>query len=222
MATIIRKNSTTQSPSGTVVHPIAFDFENMNDRANEYLETVRREAAKIVHEANQQAEAIRRQAEVLGRAAAQRTAEKVLEERTADRFNAFNATLQQIVAETTSARDEWIRRWEQTAVSVATAIAERVIRREVHERPEIKQQWISEALHLAAGAADVTLHLNPADYDMLGEHAEKLAESLGKLAPTNIVSDPAVTEGGCIVQTRLGSIDQQIESQLARIQEELT
>ncbi len=29
-------------------------------------------------------------------------------------------------------------------------------------------------------------------------------------------------EGGCVVQTRLGSIDQQIESQLARIQEELT
>jgi flagellar assembly protein FliH len=221
MATIIRNNSSSEVASGQRVQPVAFNFENMNDRANEYLESVRREAAKIVQQANQQAESIRRQAEILGRATAQQVAQKALEQKIADRFNAFNTTLEQIVAETTSARDEWIRRWESTAVAVVIAIAERVIRREVREQPKIKQQWITEALHLAAGAADVSLHLHPADYDMLGDHAEKLSESLGKLAPTHIVSDPDVTEGGCIVQTRLGRIDQQIEAQLTRIQEEL-
>jgi flagellar biosynthesis/type III secretory pathway protein FliH len=101
-------------------------------------------------------------------------------------------------------------------------MAERIIRRQLEREPEITLQWIREALQMAAGAADVALHLNPADHTLLGSRAKQLAQSLSGLAPTTIVADPAVSPGGCVVQTRLGRIDQQIESQLARIQEELT
>ena len=69
MATIIRHNSSAEETSGRPIQPVAFNFEDMNDRANEYLETVRREAAKIVQQAHQQAEQVRRQAEAAGRAA---------------------------------------------------------------------------------------------------------------------------------------------------------
>jgi len=36
------------------------------------------------------------------------------------------------------------------------------------------------------------------------------------------VADPDITPGGCRVDTQFGSIDQQLETQLARIEEELT
>ena len=221
MATIIRHNSSTEMPSGRTVQPVAFNFEDMNDRANEYLESVRCEAAKIVQQAHQQAEQVRRQAEAAGRAAAEQSAQLALDEKIAARLNSFIAALDQLVADTNDAKADWHRRWEQSAVAVAAAIAQRIVRREIQHRPEISLEWIRDALRLAAGAADVTLHLNPSDYEMLGSRSEQLAQALGKLAPTSIVADPAVSAGGCVVQTRLGRIDQQIESQLARIQEEL-
>ena len=222
MATIIRQHDSTEARPGRTVQPVAFNFEDMNDRANEYLETVRRESAKIVQQAHQQAEQVRRQAETAGRAAAEQTAQRIFDEKMAERLNSLIAALDQLVVETNDARAEWLRRWEQSAVAVAAAIAERIIRRELEREPEITLEWVREALQMAAGASDVTLHLNPADYTLLGSRAKQLAQSLSGLTPTNIVSDPAVSQGGCLVQTRLGRIDQQIESQLARIQEELS
>ncbi len=221
MATIIRNNSSAEATSGRPLRAVAFSFDDMNDRANEYLEKVRQEAAKIVQQAHQQAEQVRRQAEAAGRAAAEQAAQVALEKKVAGHVGNFILALEQLVSETSIARSEWLERWEQSALAVAAAIAERIIRREIKRQPEISQQWISEALRLAAGAADVTLHLNPSDYELLGDHAEQLAQSLGKLAPTSVVADPTITAGGCVVETRLGRIDQQIESQLARIQEEL-
>jgi flagellar assembly protein FliH len=221
MATIIRKYGTTQSPSGQSVQPVAFDFEDINDRANEYLQTVRTEAAKIVQQAHQQAEQIRRQAEAAGQAAAQQTAQRALDEKISARFDTFVAALDRLVTETNEAKVAWLCRWEQSAVAVATAIASRIIRRELDRQPEITLKWIGEALQLAAGANDVTVHLNPADYELLGSRAKKLVQSLGGLAPTSVVADSAVSAGGCVVHTRLGRIDQQIEAQLARIEEEL-
>jgi flagellar assembly protein FliH len=222
MATIIRHNSAVEVTTGRPVQPIAFNFEDMNDRANEYLETVRREAAKIVQQAHQQAEQVRRQAEVAGRAAAEQAAQRAMDEKITDRLNSFVAALDQLVAETDDAKADWLRRWEQSAVAVAAAIAQRIIRREIQQLPEIPLEWIRDALRLAAGATDVTLQLNPSDFELLGDRAEKLAQSLGKLAPTNIVADATVSAGGCVVQTKLGRIDQQIESQLARIEQELS
>jgi flagellar assembly protein FliH len=221
MAMIIRRNSAAEETSGRPVQSIAFNFEDMNDRANDYLETVRREAAKIVQQAHQQAEQVRRQAETAGRAAAVEAAQRSLDEKIADRLSHFVAALDRLVNETNEAKADWLRRWEHSAVAVSAAIAQRIIRRELVQQPDISLEWIRESLRLASGAADVTLHMNPSDYELLAGGAEQLAQSLGKLAPTNIVSDPEVTPGGCVVQTSLGRIDQQIESQLARIQEEL-
>jgi len=222
MATIIRQHESVETRSGRTVQGVAFNFEDMNDRANEYLETVRREAAKIVQQAHQQAEQVRRQAEISGRAAAEQSAQRIFDEQMAEQLQSLFAALDRVVAETNDAKTVWLHRWEQSAVAVAAGMAERIIRRELAREPEISLQWIRESLQMATGAADVTLCLNPADYSLLGSHARQLAQSLSGLAPTNVVADPTVSPGGCVVQTRLGRIDQQIESQLARIQEELT
>ena len=70
---------------GEACSPIAFSFADMRGQANDYLGTVRTEAAKIVQQAHQQAEQIRRQAEVAGRKAAEAAIERVLDERVGKR-----------------------------------------------------------------------------------------------------------------------------------------
>ena len=77
-------------------------------------------------------------------------------------------------------------------------------------------------LNLASGAANVRVLLNPQDHAALAGQVKSLVAECSRLAPTEIIADPKITAGGCRVETRYGSIDQQIETQLKRIETELT
>jgi flagellar assembly protein FliH len=221
MATIIRKDKPNELHAGRAVQPVAFSFADMRGQAADYLETVRQEAAKIVQQAHRDCERIRRQAEAAGRKAAEAAAERILDERVAKRMETLVPALEQVVSQIDDAKGEILSRWERSALSVITAIAQRVIRRELSQYPEISLDLIAEALRLATGAADITLHVSPADYENMGSQIERLSATLARLAPSQIVADATISVGGCRVETRFGSIDEQIESQLRRIEEEL-
>lgn len=221
MATIIRKDKPIELRGATAAQPIAFSFADMHGQASDYLGTVRTEAAKIVQQAHQQAEQIRRQAEIAGRKAAEAAIERVLDERVGKRMETLLPALEHLLAEMNDARAQLLNRWEQSALKVATAIAERIIRRELSQQPQLTLDLITDALRLAAGMAEITLHISPTDYENLGQQITALSNTLGQLAPSAIVADVTITPGGCRVKTKFGDIDQQIESQLRRIEEEL-
>ena len=75
--------------------------------------------------------------------------------------------LGQAVAEIRQAKQAWLTHWEQSAVHVASAIARRLVRRELSRSPEITLTLVREALELAAGSSHVRLHFNPADHEAL-------------------------------------------------------
>jgi flagellar biosynthesis/type III secretory pathway protein FliH len=222
MATIIRKDNALETPSGRAAQPVAFSFADMRGQANDYLGTVRAEAAKIIQQAHQQAEQIRRQAEVAGRKAAEAAVERVLDEKVGKRMDTLMPALDQLVREINDARGELLSHWERSAVKVACAMAQRIIRREISHDPQIALDLIADALRLATGSTEITLHVNPTDYENLGSQITRLSETLCRLTPAQIISDDAISPGGCRVETRYGAIDQQIEAQLLRIEEDLT
>lgn len=221
MATIIRKDSPREMKLGRAAQPVAFSFSDMRSQASDYLDTVRAEAAKIVQQAHQQAEQIRRQAEAAGKKAAEAAIERVLDERVGKRMQTLLPALDQLIAEINDAKAKLQAHWEQSALRVATAIAERIIRREIRRDPQITLDLIAETLRLAAGMTDIQVHISSTDYEHLGSQIKQLAASLHRLSPSAIISDPEITPGGCRVQTKFGEIDQQIEAQLRRIEAEL-
>jgi flagellar biosynthesis/type III secretory pathway protein FliH len=106
-------------------------------------------------------------------------------------------------------------------VKLATAIAARVIRREVMHHPEITLALVRESLELAAGSTHIRLRLHPEDLAQLGGFVERITQELAPAGTTEMVADAAVEQGGCRLETSLGTIDQQFAAQLARIEEEL-
>jgi flagellar assembly protein FliH len=221
MATIIRKDNPREMPSGRATQTVSFSFADMRGQANDYLDTVRAEAAKIVQQAHQQAEQIRRQAEVAGRKAAEAAVERVLDEKVGKRMQTLLPALERMADEINEAKGELLAHWEQSALSVSSAIAQRIIRRELRQQPRITLDLIRESLRLATGAAEIMLHVNPTDYEHLGTQIQKVAETVAQLAPSAIVADASISPGGCRVETKFGQIDQRIESQLRRIEQEL-
>lgn len=220
MAGIIKAGSTRADPRG--VQSVAFNFDDMSQQAHGYLDVVRSQAAQIIFRANEEAKDVRRQAEIQGKQAALQAAEVAVKARLEQQLQTLIPALTKAIDEIKLAKQTWLASWEQSAVRVAAAIAERIVRRELSQSPEITLSLVREALELAAGAGRITLRLNPQDHALLSVKVQQLSGPIGALAPTDIVADPQVTPGGCIVNTEFGEIDQRLESQLARIEQELT
>ncbi len=222
MATIIKAVDAETQQSGTTIRPLAFRFGDMADQATEYIDQVQAKAATIVRAARDEAKTIRKKAAQEGRQAALAAVQQLLDQRVAQQLETLLPALRSSVEEIQNAKHAWLSHWHAEAVHIATSIAERIIRRELSRQPEITLDLIREALELATGSADITLKLNPEDHQHLGSHVEAVVTDLAQLGPARVVADATISRGGCRVETRFGSIDQQIEAQLARIEEELT
>lgn len=217
MATIIKASD----PRG-VVAAAAFNFDDLTVQAGRYLEKTRAEAAKIIADAKAQAQreadAIRKRAAADGVEDARRAAAQAVETTLAAK--ALPA-LRQAAKEIQLEKQTLLKRWEANALRVAFALAERVIRGELSRRPEIPLKLVRESLELAVGSAKLRLLLHPAEYEAIAPQAAALAKELAPAAEVQIAADAALSPGGCRVETEFGTIDQQIESQLARLEEEL-
>jgi len=210
------------SEHGGAIAATAFNYEDLTSQAKRSLDALRadaiKEAGRIVAKAQQEAEAIRRQAEHQGRQAAIDAARQMMQQE----LQTLLPALRQVISEIQHAKQAWLRHWEAAAVHVAAAIAKRVIRRELSQRPQIALGLIREALELAAGNAQLRIRVNAEDYNLLGNDVDILVKEMSGLAQVEVIADAEISRGGCRVETRFGLIDEQIEEQLRRIEEELT
>jgi flagellar assembly protein FliH len=212
MSTIIRTTDSVRT-----AHAASFNLDDLAIQAQHYLANVREQGAAILTQAQNEADAVRRRAEEEGRAAALRNVEAVV----GKQMTTLLPALREAVDDIRDAKQAWLARWEAGAVGVATAIAQRLIRRELEHHPDITLDLVREAIELAAGSSQICIRLNPADHKTLGGQVRKLVKEMLPVGDLEVKSDADITPGGCRVDTRFGTIDQQFESQLKRIEEEL-
>ena len=221
MATII-KHETQQHASGPELRKVAYDLTDLSSQGDAYLLEVRAEAAKIVQQAERDAAKIRQEAEAAGKQAAEAAIERILDEKVAKQMKTLTPALASAVQQIEDSRQDWLRHWESSATQLACNIAARVIRQELQTQPEIALQWVQESLQMCAGAAEITVRLHPSDHETLGDQVRQLAEVFSPAASTKIIADTSLSQSGCRIETEFGSIDQQIETQLERLQQELS
>lgn len=216
--------------SGDPVHGVAhrpsFNFEDLSHHADEYLRQIRAQAKEIIEQAKRQAADLRRQYELEAQQAAEHSVQQRIEQLASMLVNqqveTLMPSLEKTLAHIQEARHDWLAHWENQAITLITAIAGRVIRRELKETPDICLTLLKEALELAAGNPRLRIRMNPTDLESLGDAARGLVDKFTTLASVEFLADAEISLGGCVVETEHGIIDQQIETQLARIEEELT
>ena len=172
-------------------------------------------------QAKAEADQVRRRAEEEGRKLGMQAAERLLSERIDQQLAAAIPALLKAVDGVETARQEWRVHWEHNLISLAVAIAGRMMHREVANDPSITLSWVRESLELASRSNRLVLRLNPRDRELLGEQIQRVVAVLGRVAETEIVADETIGIGGCKVSTEFGEIDHQIETQLQRLSEEL-
>lgn len=217
MAGIIKASGS--NPSHVAAGSTTFQFDDIE---RSYLVRVRAEANTIVEQARAEAAKIRTQAAEQGKQAAIQAAEQALKSRVDQQLQSLLPALQQAVRELVDARHLWQQHWESHSIKLASAIASKLIRRELASDPQLPLTLVREALQMVVGADRVTIRLNPEDHALLNESAARLAAQLRPISACDVIADATIERGGCRVDTQLGSIDQQFDSQLQRIVEELS
>ncbi|MGL4942930.1 MAG: FliH/SctL family protein [Thermoguttaceae bacterium] len=129
--------------------------------------------------------------------------------------------IQMMITKLGEAQHGFLGEWEKSAIHVATEIAHRAINRQLPEMIDLPLDMVREALELGVGSGQLKIRMNPLDHETLLPQVETLVREVAHIASCEIVADPKVSAGGCVMETSLGSVDQRIESRLHRIECEL-
>lgn len=212
---------------------VVFNYDDLQERCDAYVESVRQQARQLVIDAQAEAESIRNKALADGQARGakeglergqQELAAKIdagAEKKSGERLRTALPALQQAAVALAAERDRWLTHWQSAAVRLSVAIAEKILRDELTRRPELAPKMVADALQLAAGSPQIRLRLHPQDIERFGKECEEVLRSMTPGGSAVLAGDASITPGGCVIETQHGVIDGQLETQLARITEEL-
>ena len=106
-------------------------------------------------------------------------------------------------------------------IKLALAIAARVTRQEALKNRQVAAAVVEDALRLVGTARQVAVHVSPAEMELLEGYLPDLLATLRSIESVALTPDETVGEGGCVLRFGAGEVDARLETQLARIEEEL-
>ena len=116
-------------------------------------------------------------------------------------------------------KQELHRQAQQAVLELALALAEKVVRRRVEVDPTVIVAQVTQALAHVLQPTDVTVRICIQDRPLLEEALPRVLAMFPQLQHLQLVDDPAVNRGGCVLSYDQGRIDARIETQLQRMVE---
>jgi flagellar assembly protein FliH len=228
MSAVIRRRG-----AGVAQRPEAggtlFSFADLERQGHEILARARAAARRLLSEAAAHAdqEALKRRAEGYQRGLTEgrrRGLEEIRRVAQQAAVQAAQAELKQLgsalatgLAEYERQRHSLIAQAESGLIELAVAIARRVCKVRVEASVEPVRANIRALLERTAPHADCALRISPTDYERLTEVMPDLVQRAAQFEHATLKSDPAVANGGCVLQTCGGMMDASVDGQLDRI-----
>jgi flagellar assembly protein FliH len=129
------------------------------------------------------------------------------------RGDAMVRRLGETLEELASLRQSLLHHSERQLVQLALALARRIVRREIAADEELVMALARVALDKLGEAGPATIRLHPEDFARAAARgAERWAA-----AHVSVVADPAVSRGGCLVESPFGFVDASIDAQFQEL-----
>ncbi|PYG89819.1 flagellar assembly protein FliH [Ruminiclostridium sufflavum DSM 19573] len=106
---------------------------------------------------------------------------------------------------------------ETDAVNTILEIARKVISQEVKCKQNILL-LVREAFEKCSKDSKAILRISEQDYDYINENKDELFSMLQRSEETEIKKDLSLKEGGCVIDTSLGSIDAGVDTKLDKLE----
>lgn len=133
-------------------------------------------------------------------------------EAAAARSEAVLRRLAATIEELGTLRTALIQKTERQVVQLALAMARRIVHREIALDKELLTAMARVALDRLGANANATIRLHPDDYS--ATLASRTADAAGVI---QVVPDPVVRRGGCLIQSDFGLIDVGVDSQVQEL-----
>lgn len=175
-------------------------------QAEHILMEARMEAAQILNEAQQKVTLLEENAYAQGFQAGEMAGQQSLQAALDQSQSILKAALEK--------RQEIIHESEPQVLQLVLNIAKKVIKTEMLLNEQIIINVVNDALQRVGEQTRVTIHVHPSEVEML-----KLV--LSKEPLIEIEEDESITPGGCILKSKSGNIDAQLETQFDTIAKSL-
>ncbi len=107
-------------------------------------------------------------------------------------------------------------RYERELLELALGVARKVVQQELAERPEIWLGMIRAAVKRAVDRERIALRVPPPLMAFLRGSLAALRALLQDVKDLELVEDPSLPAGGCVIESRFGEVDIGVETQLQR------
>ena len=173
----------------------------------------------IIEEAEAEAQKIRSEAE-----AVKNQIEKEREDARNEGFSKGKmeglATVTEKLMTLEKKKEEFFASAEPEIIKLVMAVAEKVIGQIASERPEVVKDVVKQALERSLGDR-IVVKLNPEDYRKITDEHYEFRDVLDRTKRIHLKEDETIMKGGCVVETEVGTIDAQIDTQLEAIRKAL-
>ena len=124
-------------------------------------------------------------------------------------LNALSQAVPQVVRDT-----------ETLMTSLALNVAEKIVAQIPIDAPMVEAA-VRDALSQVEGTTQFTIRLHPEDLELLKKADSTVLKSDDGTNEFHFVASPEVTRGGCIVQTRFGTVDARRETKIDLLKKSL-
>ncbi len=185
-----------------ILSSVQEEAEEIIRKARASAETIREEARQALRDAQKKGEEIESQAYAAGFEQGKKDGEEIGRKQ----YLVVAQRLEKLINRISEGAEALLPQYEAQMVEVAMSVARQVIGREIELSPEIVMESIRAAMELVVEGCAVHLHLNPEDIDALEESIREKFVVPGRQG-LDIIHDPRIDRGGCLIETEYGLID---------------
>lgn len=110
---------------------------------------------------------------------------------------------------------------EPFLIDLATAVAKKIVVADLSMEPQKIIEMVREALTRVRSIGEIIISVDPQYLSYLSNHRQRLVEMIDGQSELVIVPDHQLSDGSCVIQTSMGSIDVKIDTQLQEIKSAL-
>ncbi|GAB2721901.1 flagellar assembly protein FliH [Paenibacillus thermoaerophilus] len=138
-----------------------------------------------------------------------------------ERYNAMLEEAAAIISQAAEQKQKLILEAEPFLVELSTAIAEKIIAKQLTIEPDWIIDLVRTQLARRKENGMISLYVSPKQYAFVEAARDELLMAIDSQAELAIVPDPSVQDNGCVIRSAFGSIDARIATQLEEIKQAL-
>ncbi len=223
MASVFKSRSLPQGINTAQTE--VFNWEDVASRAKQYIDTVREQAQQLLRDSTAECERIQAKAREDGIRGGENHVERLAMQMASQiaekRVQEAAGCVRTLCEDLESATQLWLRQWQTETITLAIAITEKLLCRQIESDPTILIDWIEDSVRMVQGQRQILLRIHPDDAQRLSVALTELVEEMKPSMEIQVSEDISVGRFGVILQTPDTTIDRTIQTQLKRLAEEL-